>query len=260
MEKIIKYPRTPHMSGSRLQQGDEDLSQIPFAKILGKHIVVEEKVDGANVAVSFNEDGELLLQSRGHFLTGGRRERDYDLFKIWAATRRDMLFDILTDRYILYGEWLYVKHKVYYDALPAYFMEFDILDKTTGEFLDTDRRREMLKDTDIVSVPVLGEGVFKTQAEILKYIGKSLYFTENRWENLRAEAARVGLPFEEIMQETDKSDFMEGLYIKVEEDGKVVGRMKYVRYGYVQSAGVADGEWLKKPIVQNKLKEGAEAF
>ena len=74
MEKIIKYPRTPHLSGSRLQQGDEDLSQIPFATILGKSIVIEEKVDGANVAVSFDSDGELLLQSRGHFLTGGKRK------------------------------------------------------------------------------------------------------------------------------------------------------------------------------------------
>lgn len=27
--KIHKYPRTPHIEGSRLQPGDEDLSQIP---------------------------------------------------------------------------------------------------------------------------------------------------------------------------------------------------------------------------------------
>jgi inhibitor of KinA sporulation pathway (predicted exonuclease) len=96
--------------------------------------------------------------------------------------------------------------------------------------------------------------------EVLKFIGKSAYFTENRLENLRAEAARAGVPYEEILKETDDSDLMEGLYIKVEADGKVVDRMKYVCYGYVQSAGVADGDWLKKPIVQNKLKDGAEAF
>ena len=153
-----------------------------------------------------------------------------------------------------------MKHKVYYDALPAYFMEFDIFDKQTGEFLDTERRREKLKNTDIVSVPVLAAGAFKTQSEILKFIGKSAYFTENRFENLRAEAERAGVSYEEILKETDPSDFMEGLYIKVEENGRVVDRMKYVRYGYVQSAGVADGDWLKKPIIQNKLKDGAEAF
>ena len=47
---IIKYPRTPHIEGSRLQPGDEDLSQVPFSQIAGRHIVIEEKIDGANSA------------------------------------------------------------------------------------------------------------------------------------------------------------------------------------------------------------------
>jgi len=71
--ELIKYPRTPHLEGSRLQPGDEDLSQVRFSEIAGRHLAVEEKCDGANSAVSFSEDGELLLQSRGHYLTGGGR-------------------------------------------------------------------------------------------------------------------------------------------------------------------------------------------
>ena len=39
---IVKYPRTPHLQGSRLQAGDEDLSQVSFDSILGKNIVIEE--------------------------------------------------------------------------------------------------------------------------------------------------------------------------------------------------------------------------
>jgi hypothetical protein len=55
MEELIikKYPRTPHIQGSRLQPGDEDLSQIQFKDIAGRHMVLEEKVDGANSAISF---------------------------------------------------------------------------------------------------------------------------------------------------------------------------------------------------------------
>jgi hypothetical protein len=34
-------------------------------------VTVEEKVDGANAAISFSPDGQMLLQSRGHYLTGG---------------------------------------------------------------------------------------------------------------------------------------------------------------------------------------------
>ena len=80
-EKIRKYPCTPHIEGSRLQPGDEDLSQIPFDTIRDRYLVIEEKCDGANSAVSFDENGELLLQSRGHYLTGGYRERHFHLMK-----------------------------------------------------------------------------------------------------------------------------------------------------------------------------------
>ena len=53
---ILKYPRTQHLQGSRLQKGDEDLSQIPFSYIKDRHIVIEEKIDGANTAISFNDN------------------------------------------------------------------------------------------------------------------------------------------------------------------------------------------------------------
>ena len=134
---IIKYPRTPHLQGSRLQPGDEDLRQIPFSEIVGKNLVVEEKCDGANSAVSFDTDGTLMLQSRGHYLTGGYREKHYDLLKQWANVHRDALYDLLGSRYIMYGEWMYAKHTVFYNALPHYFLEFDILDRQTQCFLDT---------------------------------------------------------------------------------------------------------------------------
>ena len=132
-DTIIKYPRTPHIQGSRLQPGDEDLRQRPFSDIADRHVVLEEKIDGANTAVSFTADGELRLQSRGHFLTGGYRERHYNLLKQWGAVHRDSLHAVLGDRYIMYGEWMYAKHSIYYDALPHYFMEFDILDRETGQ-------------------------------------------------------------------------------------------------------------------------------
>ncbi|MBQ7408590.1 MAG: RNA ligase family protein, partial [Clostridia bacterium] len=84
--KILKYPRTPHLQGSRMHGDDKELCQVPFSEILGKYIVIEEKIDGANSAVSFNDKGELLLQSRGHYLTGGYNERHYSLMKQWAVS------------------------------------------------------------------------------------------------------------------------------------------------------------------------------
>ena len=119
MESIKKYPRTPHLVGSRLQPGDEDLSQIPFAEIKGRHLVVEEKCDGANTAISFSPEGELLLQSRGHYLTGGYRERHYNLMKQWANVHKDAFYEVLGSRYIMYGEWMYAKHTVFMINYPT---------------------------------------------------------------------------------------------------------------------------------------------
>jgi hypothetical protein len=53
MKQIYKYPRTLHIQGSRSQPGDEDLASIPFSQIADRFVVVEEKVDGANAAISF---------------------------------------------------------------------------------------------------------------------------------------------------------------------------------------------------------------
>lgn len=251
---IRKYPRTPHVEGSRLGEGDEDLSQIRFEEILGRHLVIEEKVDGANTAVSFNSAGELLLQSRGHYLTGGHREKHYNLFKTWATTYSSELLDVLSDRYIMYGEWLYAKHTVYYDLLPHYFLEFDVFDREEQLFLSTERRRELLLDLPVHSVPVLAEGVFHQPEQILKYLSRSKYISDSHTQNLRATALRLGLNVEQIERETDPTNTMEGLYIKVEENGCVTHRVKYVRASFLQTVVASESHWLQRPIVPNKLE------
>ena len=257
---LKKYPRTPHLVGSRLQPGDEDLSQIPFSCIKGRHLVVEEKVDGANTAISFSEAGELLLQSRGHYLTGGYRERHYNLLKQWANIHQDALFDVLGTRYIMYGEWLYAKHTVYYDRLPHYFLEFDIFDRQEQIFLSTQRRHEMLKALPVVSVPVLKEGVFQSPEEVISLLGKSNYISEHKTQTIRDTSEKLGLDPERQLRETDDSDLMEGLYIKIEENGQVVDRLKYVRASFTQTVQASQTHWLDRPIVPNGLEIPIEAI
>ena len=250
---IKKYPRTPHLEGSRLQPGDEDLSQIRFSEIAGRHLVVEEKCDGANSAISFSETGELLLQSRGHYLTGGYRERHYNLMKQWANIHKDVFYRVLGSRYIMYGEWMYAKHTVFYDALPHYFLEFDIFDRNRGIFLDTPSRKKLTEQMPIVSVPVLSEGVFKEQKKLLELLGQSSYISSNHIQCLRQVSTEMGLDAEKQCRETDASMTMEGLYIKIEEGGQVVSRLKYVRPSFLQTVEVSETHWLDRPIVPNQL-------
>ena len=257
---LIKYPRTPHIEGSRLQPGDEDLSQIPFDTIRERCLVIEEKCDGANSAVSFGANGELLLQSRGHYLTSGYRERHYNLMKQWAMAHRDQLFDLLGTRYIMYGEWVYAKHTVFYDALPHYFLEFDILDRERGVFLDTPTRHDILENAPVVSVPVLGSGYYKSKEEMLKLLGTSNFVTGNQRENLWNAAVKLGLDPERSCNETELSGMMEGLYIKIEENGQVADRMKYVRASFLQCVDFSETHWIDRPIIPNQLEVSVESL
>lgn len=250
---LLKYPRTPHLVGSRLQPGDEDLSQVSFSLLRGRNLVVEEKVDGANSAISFSPDGKLLLQSRGHYLTGGYRERHFALMKQWAGVHAQAFYRVLGSRYLLYGEWLYAKHTVFYDALPHYFLEFDVYDRQTGIFLDTPSRRQLLAPLPVVSVPVLAQGKFDSAEAVTSLLGHSRFITDDHIRRLREISQSLGLDPDRQCRETDESDTMEGLYLKIEEGGQVVERLKFVRPSFTQTVEVSATHWLDRPIVPNGL-------
>lgn len=191
--ELYKYPRTQHLQGSRLQPGDEDMESVPFSALVGRHLVIEEKMDGANAAISFSQSGELLLQSRGHYLTGGNRERHFALFKQWAYAVGHLLRPVLQERYVLYGEWLFAKHTIFYDQLPHYFLEFDMLDRVTMSFLSTERRHELLANLPIVSVKVLAAGTMNQQERMTRMVGSSYFISPNHRQRLRELSEAQGL-------------------------------------------------------------------
>jgi hypothetical protein len=259
--QIRKYPRTPHLEGSRLGPGDDDVPRVPLADFAGVTVVIEEKVDGANTAISFAPDGQLRLQSRGHFLTGGGRERHFDLFKTWAETHQDGLRAALGTHRILYGEWLFAKHTVFYDRLPHYFVEFDVLDTRDEVFLSTERRQELLEGLPVVSAPVIFQGPAPANVKALEALVRpSLYKSEGWRARLSAAARERSLDEARVIRETDLSDLAEGLYLKVERDGAVVTRAKYVRSSFLQAVEAAEGHWLARPILPNELAPGVDLF
>lgn len=262
MEQILKYPRTRHLESSKLQPGDEDLDQVPWSELAGKYLVLEEKIDGANTGISFDAEGEMHLQCRGHFLTGGAGEKQFALFKQWAATHADSLFDMLEDRYIMYGEWMYAKHTVFYDKLPHYFMEFDVFDRKTGIWLSTAARNSLLDRSIVKAVLVLDARAYgPDDLEVVKSnVGRSHFKTPEWKENLVKVAARAGQDSDRVLKETDPSDRMEGLYIKWEEGGQVLGRYKWIRPNFVQAILESGTHWKARPIIPNQLRDGTDIF
>jgi hypothetical protein len=58
----------------------------------------------------------------------------------------------------------------------------------------------------------------------------------------------------------DLSDSMEGRYLKVEDGGQTVGRLKLVRRGFTQT--ILDGgvHWSRRPFIWNRLALGVDIY
>jgi hypothetical protein len=240
-DEFVKYPRTPHLFGSKGTDDDKHLGQAESARFVADpSLIVEEKLDGTNVGIHFTGEGALVLQCRGHLITEGMHPQ-YDLFKQWAAVKRPVLEERLGDQLILFGEWVYARHTVYYRRLPHYFFEFDIYDKRTGAFLSLERRLTLMEGAGVPTVPVLHAGA--TRRERLEaLIGPSRF--GSRFEN-------------PLTGRTD--DLMEGLYLRTEADGVVTGRAKIVRPEFVERVKRSE-HWQHQAMTPNLLEEGADIW
>src|SRR5690606_8447222 len=95
--------------------------------LLSQPLEIEEKVDGANLGISFDECGAIRFQNRGNWLQG-RLTGQWKGLRGWAARHLSSLRDRLPPDHVLFGEWCYAKHTVPYDRLPDWFVGFDVYD------------------------------------------------------------------------------------------------------------------------------------
>ena len=247
-EAFKKYPKTPHLFGSKIAADDKMLSEMLTKKILaqnGVDFVWESKLDGTNASLSFSVDGELVLANRGHVLQHGEHPQ-YNILRSWAYTFLDRLRDVAGTRYVVYGEWMYARHTILYRSLPHYFNEFDIWDKEDKKFLSTPVRRQMLKglvdDGILAQVPVVWPLNLKGYGDSGKL---SL-----------ADARKLMLTHGPMYGEEKP----EGLYLKIERKGETVDRYKMVRDEFIQKIIDDDVHWRDRPIEVQGLANGVDIF
>lgn len=266
MEGIIKYPRTKHLEDSCLQSGDEGMNGYSFSDLPEDALYVyEEKVDGANCGFGFTDSAEFFCQSRGHFLSindrNHHRERDWKLLKDYLKHYENYFFDIITNRYIVYGEWSAIVHSIFYDKLPQYFLEFDIYDKENNYFLSTEERKKLTEKLPIEPVPVLYQGK-KTDLNHLKNLAfnPSLYQSEKWKDNLLIACNFVNDDYISRLDKLVDRREMEGIYIKVEKDGRVIDRFKWVNPNFKQTIINSDEHWQSRFPVPNLLNKPVIPF
>lgn len=156
MNEFFRFPHTPHLAwlAEGTPRDDKVLSPAEAQALLVGEVVIEEKVDGANLGISVGQDGTLRIQNRGQYLVAPYTGQFERLAK-WVATHEDVLFDTLGEHLILFGEWCAARHSVAYDSLPDWFLVFDVYDRSAGRFWSTSRHDALARCMGLCMVPVL---------------------------------------------------------------------------------------------------------
>ncbi|MDE7038809.1 MAG: RNA ligase family protein [Lachnospiraceae bacterium] len=174
---FYKFPSTPYIeTDMSIKRKDKVLSKNEVENILAGPITIEEKIDGANLGISFGSNGELRLQNRGNYLLTPL-EGQWKRLDSWIDCHETAIFDVIMDKYILFGEWCYAKHSIYYNALPDWFIGFDIYDTEREKFLSVKNRDILLDRMGVKVVPRLGNGIFNID-ELFRFFERSRYGDE----------------------------------------------------------------------------------
>lgn len=227
MSEFFRFPHTPHIDwlSQEPPRDDKVLAPNEARQLLAGEVLVEEKLDGANLGISIGPDGQILAQNRGQYLiepfTG-----QFSRLNSWLAQHQWALKDHLSPDWILFGEWCAAKHSLDYNSLPDWFLVFDVYDRKQQRFFSSECRNQLASDLSLSCVPALLEG--KTSLNELKQM---LATSQSRY--------RTGPP--------------EGLIIRRQNEDWCEQRAKLVRADFTQSI---TEHWSSKTIEWNTLQTG----
>jgi hypothetical protein len=223
MMDFFRFPSTPHLTwlGTGQPRGDKVLSSTEAQELLSHEILVEEKVDGANIGFSVDDHGTLRVQNRGTFLSRQSAHPQFKPLFRWQQSYEHALVDALFPDLMLFGEWCYAVHSVRYTRLPDWFLAFDVYDRAQGEFWSTKRRDAFVSQLGLELVPRLGAGRFDL-------VGLNALLGPSRLADGPAE----------------------GLYVRIDQSERLVARAKIVRPEFMQAI---DEHWSRKELQTNTL-------
>ncbi len=163
---FFRFPHTPHISwlGDGAPRGDKVLDPRAADDLLSGEVLVEEKIDGANIGVSIGPDRQLRVQNRGQYLAEPYAGQ-FSRLRAWLGQRRIALLEKLQADWILFGEWCAARHSLDYDRLPDWFLAFDVYDRSERKFWSDARRDALAESLDIAVVPAVHRG--KTDLDAL---------------------------------------------------------------------------------------------
>ena len=151
----------------------ERLKQIHIdGFVKGDHIVVQEKIDGANFSIRYDAENDIIAA----FSRKNPLSFENNLRGAWQwAQKLDkyLVKNVLGENLILFGEWL-VSHTIVYPEdkyQNAYF--FDVYDLNTGSYLPQNEVMDIINRLELNYVPVFYDGEFQSWEHIQQFVGRT---------------------------------------------------------------------------------------
>ena len=148
---LIRFPRTYHLPWSPGMNSDDKM-MASLDHLAGEEVVITTKWDGRNTTIY--PDGRLHARS-----PDGRPHHSQAMVKTEASR---FAFNI-PEGWRVCGEDLYAKHSIAYDALPSFFLGFQIWNER-NICLSWDETTEWFELLEINPVDVLWRGTFDEKA------------------------------------------------------------------------------------------------
>ncbi|MGI5402285.1 RNA ligase family protein [Streptomyces sp. CA-135486] len=145
------YPRTPHLPWSPGAASD-DVRIADLSGLLGREVVVTEKLDGENTTLYADGLHARSLDSAHH------------PSRAWIKALQGRIGHGIPDGWRVCGENMYARHSIAYRDLDSWFYGFSVWDGD-GRCLDWDRTVRFLRGLGVPVPAVLWRGVFDRRAE-----------------------------------------------------------------------------------------------
>lgn len=176
-----KYPRSFHLPWSPGGTRD-DKRMASVAGLIGVEIVVTEKLDGSNMALTRD-----ALFARSH--SGPPSHPSF----AWAKALQARIGGQIEPRVTLFGEYCYAVHSIVYGELPGYFFLFGVRDDVSGAWWEWDLVTAQASLLGLPAAPELFRGVVESESvleRLVRGVGSGLSVFGGEREGVVARVAR----------------------------------------------------------------------
>ena len=149
MDRLTKYPRTPHLPWSPGASSDDVWCDLDAFR--GREVVVTEKMDGENTTLYREAIHARSLDSRHH------------PSRSWVKALQHRIGHTIPPGWRVCGENMYARHALGYEGLASYLLAFSIWD-ATNTALDWDQTIEWCALLGLEPVRTLWRGAFDEAA------------------------------------------------------------------------------------------------